>query len=606
MASSGQHQDIKLVTRAGPLVAIAVFSFFSNSLLLTVPLYMFQIFDRVVSSGSMATLGMLTLIAAFALAVQAAIDVVRGRILVRLGLAFERRLAKEVLLSLIGRSGRGHLATAQSLRDLQEVRSFFTGNALLTLLDAPWIPIYVCILFLFHPMFGLVGLLGSFLLLAIAALNNSLSGKGIKAVSNTSNKSFAQADNILRNAEVVRAMGMAGMLADRWQHAGDRSIIAYARAADWTALLGASAKEIRLFLQIAVMGVGVYLVLEKDVTSGVLMAASLLMARALAPVEAAISSWRSTTNAFAAYERLKETLGELRARPAPMVLPKPVGHLSIESVNYIAEGRDEPLLRNIQFQLKAGESLGIIGPSGSGKSTLCRMLVGIEHPTHGVVRIDGSDVTHWDPDRLGPHIGYLPQEVQLLAGTVRDNIARMRDDIPPEWVIEAAKRAGIHELILRLPSGYDTDIGDAGGVLSGGERQRLGLARALLGEPCLLVLDEPNAHLDPYGEDSLVKALAVAKRRGATSIIVSHRPSILKRVDKLLVLRAGSIELFGPAADVIGKLKSPMVGGAELQPLPPGSPAKPARPNMPRPQQPAIGIAQESNETSPLSVAEKR
>jgi len=551
-----------------------MFSFVSNLLMLTLPLYLFQLFDRVVTSHSIDTLVLLTLIALVALVAQALLDLVRGRILVRLGLAFERAIGRTVLLALMSRSGRGQPSSAQSLRDLQEVRTFFTGNNLVTLLDAPWIPVYVAVIYLFHPALGLIAAAGAALLLAIAALNSWLTGTAIKTAGEASARSFGEADGYLRNAEAARAMGMSSRLADRWHAGNDLSIAAFARATDSVGLLAVAAKAFRLFLQAAIMGVGIYLVLEKDATSGIVMAAAILMARALAPVEMAIATWRSTASARAAWRRLKSTLEDVASQAAPMPLPRPKGQLSVERANVMVPGRELPLLRNIGFTLEPGEVLGIIGPSGSGKSTLCRALVGLQPIMPGAVRLDGADLRHWDPDRLGEHIGYLPQDVQLLFGTVRENISRMRPDAPAEQVVAAAKRAGVHDMILRLPHGYDTHIGEGGGILSGGERQRIALARSLFGEPRLIVLDEPNAHLDMYGEDALVKATLQAKKNGATVVIVTHRPSILKRADKLLVLRNGAIEQFGPVSQVLNSLRGePLVKPAAV-PVP-GAPRAP-------------------------------
>jgi PrtD family type I secretion system ABC transporter len=568
----------------GPVLAVGAFSFFSNLLLLAVPLYVFQLFDRVVTSRNTDTLVMLTAITIFALVVQALIDIIRGRVMVRIGLGFERALSRDVLLALMRKSSRGSISSAQSLRDLQEVRSFFTGNALMTLLDAPWIPIYVAVIYLFHPALGLISLSGAAVLLAIAALNSGLTGPAIKRLSETSAASFNEADGYLRNAEAVRAMGMSKRIAARWQRGNVVSIVTFAGATDAAGILSTMAKGFRLFLQMAIMGAGIYLVLEKSATGGVVLAASMLMARALAPVEMAISTWRTISSARAAWDRLTQTLQEAGAESSPMPLPPPKGQVTVERANVLVPGVDSPLLRGIGFRLEPGEILGILGPSGSGKSTLCRVLVGLQPVVPGTVRLDGAELRNWDREQLGDFIGYLPQDVQLLAGSVRENIARMRSDPDAEEVVSAAVRAGAHDVILRLPNGYDTQIGEAGGVLSGGERQRIALARALFGRPKLIVLDEPNAHLDVFGEDALVKSMLDARAEGSTVVIVSHRPSILKRADKLLVLRNGMIEHFGATVEVMQRIR-----GAVSKPVEIGKEsAKPPLPAREQARQPRL------------------
>lgn len=568
----------------GPVLAVGAFSFFSNLLLLAVPLYVFQLFDRVVTSRNTDTLVMLTAITIFALVVQALIDIIRGRVMVRIGLGFERALSRDVLLALMRKSSRGSISSAQSLRDLQEVRSFFTGNALMTLLDAPWIPIYVAVIYLFHPALGLISLSGAAVLLAIAALNSGLTGPAIKRLSETSAASFNEADGYLRNAEAVRAMGMSKRIAARWQRGNVVSIVTFAGATDAAGILSTMAKGFRLFLQMAIMGAGIYLVLEKSATGGVVLAASMLMARALAPVEMAISTWRTISSARAAWDRLTQTLLEAGAESSPMPLPPPRGQVTVERANVLVPGVDSPLLRGIGFRLEPGEILGILGPSGSGKSTLCRVLVGLQPVVPGTVRLDGAELRNWDREQLGDFIGYLPQDVQLLAGSVRENIARMRSDPDAEEVVSAAVRAGAHDVILRLPNGYDTQIGEAGGVLSGGERQRIALARALFGRPKLIVLDEPNAHLDVFGEDALVKSMLDARAEGSTVVIVSHRPSILKRADKLLVLRNGMIEHFGATVEVMQRIR-----GAVSKPVEIGKEsAKPPLPAREQARQPRL------------------
>jgi ATP-binding cassette subfamily C exporter for protease/lipase/ATP-binding cassette subfamily C protein EexD len=543
-----------VVTRLKPYLFFAgLFSLAINLLLLAPPLYMLQVFDRVLSSRSNETLLLLTAGVAIALLTMAALDVIRAWLLAAGGVVLDRMLGPGVLEGLLSRAVRGEgSAYAAGLRDVHCLRSFFGGSGILALFDAPWLPVFLLIIFLFHPLMGVLALAGALLMLGLAFLNERLTRQPLERAQAEGRRAGGFIDASLRNAEVVGALGMLAAVTRRWSQLNEAALAAQAQAGASGATVSGLTKFARQLIQIAMLAAGAYLVVEQQVTAGVMIAATILLGRALAPVELLVAGWRSLVEARAAWRRL----GELLAAPAAGTgtdLPAPAGRLAAEQVVYGIRGAERPIIRGATFSLAPGEALGIIGPSASGKSTLARLAVGILKPLSGAVRLDGSDVAAWPRAGLGPSIGYLPQAVELFPGTVAANIARLGEP-DPAAVIRAAQAAHVHELILRLPKGYDTELGEGSQALSPGQRQRIALARALYGAPRLVVLDEPNASLDHEGDMALLQALRRLKEEGATVLIVAHRPSLLSGVDKLLVLREGAVDAFGPRAEIMARL----------------------------------------------------
>ncbi|WP_299619845.1 type I secretion system permease/ATPase [Pelagibius sp.] len=535
-------------------LSVGFFSFFINLLMLTGPLYMLQIYDRVLSSGSQHTLIMLTVVAVGMILTSALLELVRSRVLVRIGSRLDSSLSNQLFAGLLRqRLRQSESGQAQPLRDLETLRSFLTGNGLISFFDAPWTPLFLAIVFLFHPLLGLVALSGAVILFALAVISEFATRRPLQDASQDSAAAHGFTENTLRNAEVIEAMGMLPALQARWRSRHQGALAAQAKASDRGGLLTASAKFIRPVLQVAILGTGAYLALQQIITPGVMIAASIIMGRALAPVEGAIGHWRSFVLARGARVRLKDFLAKQPLPGSALPLPRPKGAVSVERLVAAPPGLDKPVLKGISFALDAGESLGIIGPSAAGKSTLARLLIGIWAPAAGHVRLDGADIAEWNHEQLGPFLGYLPQDVELFDGTIADNIARF-GNANPEKVVRAAERANVHEMILRLPHGYDTVIGQGGAALSGGQRQRVGLARALYDDPAFIVLDEPNSNLDGEGEDALRRAVADLKASGTTVVVIAHRPSVLAGMDKLLVLRNGLIEQFGPREEVMPKV----------------------------------------------------
>jgi len=533
---------------------LAVFSFFINILILTSPIYMMQVYDRVLASGKVETLVMLTLMAGLAVLVLGLLEMVRSKILARMGQWLERRLSPDLIGAGMRATMLGGAPSAQSLRDLAQVRGFLGGPGINTLFDAPWTPIFLAVIWLMHPYLGMLGLGSGILLFVLAVLNEYMSRKQLKESGTLAIANVQRADQAIRNADAFHAMGILPGFLVNWMSRNEKAMALQLTAADRNATIVGITKFVRIFVQILILALGAFLVIHGELTSGGMIAASILLGRALAPVEQAIGAWKGMVSGRDSYERLVRLFDRLPPLPKTMPLPTPKGRLTCEQVIYVPRGREKPVLNGVSFAIEPGEALGIIGPSAAGKSTLCKILVGSWQPTRGHARLDGADLFLWPPEQLGPHVGYLPQDVELYGGTVRDNIARLSPDPHPELVLEAAMTAGVHEVILRLPNGYETEIGESGSFLSGGQRQRVGLARALYGRPKLIVLDEPNASLDTEGEESLMSAMAQAKAWGATVIIVAHQPRILRPVDKLLLLRDGRSEMFGPRDEVMAKL----------------------------------------------------
>jgi ATP-binding cassette subfamily C protein/ATP-binding cassette subfamily C protein EexD len=532
---------------------VAVFSGVVNLLQLTVSLYMMQVFDRVLSTRSLDTLYYLTAIAVFALLVMAALDGLRGQVMQRLANWIEGKVAPEAFLRAIESQLRGRPYRMEALRDLAACRSWMGSPASLTLFDVPWVPIFLAVIFLLNPVLGWIALVGAALLFLLTLANEWATGKLLRQASTGAMASQRRAESIVRNAEVIDSMGMGPAVLQRWREGLSASLPQQDRAADRAALMLSITRFLRLAVQVAVLGVGAWLVLEQQITAGASIAASIIMGRALAPVEQMIGGWKQLVQARQGYRRLLAFLALPRLRPPGMALPEPTGQVAAERVTFGFPGQPVAIIKGVSFNLAAGESLAVIGPSAAGKTTLIRLMIGTLQPSAGTVRLDGADVFTWLREDFGRHVGYLPQDVELFDGTVLRNIARMADP-DPELAFEAARLAGCHEMILRLPQGYDTEIGDGGQHLSGGQRQLIGLARALYGAPKLVVLDEPNSNLDGDAEQALIRGIEALKRRGVTVVLVSHRPTLVQGVDKVLLMRDGAVEAFGPRAEVLKRL----------------------------------------------------
>jgi PrtD family type I secretion system ABC transporter len=535
-------------------VLAGLFSLGLNLLFLASPLYMLQVYDRVLSSGSKMTLLMLTLALGFTLLTLGLLDDARSKVLSRAGAKLDTDLAGLIFgaqLRAATQGGRG--ASAQGIRDFDQFRNFIAGNGIHALFDVPWLPIYVAVMFILHPALGAATICAAVLLFALALLNELITRAAIRKINTATTQSNHQMDGIMRNAEVVQAMGMGTAMRRHWQEQRAKTHALGILNGDRSSNIQSSIKFLRILLQSLMLGLGAYLVLQGSITAGAMYAGSLLLGRALAPVEQAVGVWRQWITARAAFASVNKLLEDFpRVEPA-MPLPRPTGKIVVDRLVLTAPGNDNPIIRGISFALGAGESLAIVGPSGAGKSTLVRALAGVWKPRSGKVRLDGADVATWDAEDRGQHIGYLPQDIELFGGTVRENIARF-GQADPQQIISAAQRASIHEMILRLSHGYETDIGEAGAVLSGGQRQRVGLARALFNDPAVLILDEPNSNLDSDGEAALGTLLVELKRQGRTIVVVSHRPNLLMLVDKIMILRDGNIEAFDTRQEILAKI----------------------------------------------------
>jgi PrtD family type I secretion system ABC transporter len=537
-------------------VILLIFSFAINLLVLVSPIYMMQVFDHVLSARSIDTLLMLTLITAVALGVLAVVDSLRGQLLARVGMWLDERLGPAVLGGALQVALRHEPTRAgQSLRDLSAVKNFLTGPTIAPLMDAPWAPVFILALFLLHPMLGVVGVIGGVVLFSLALMNELLTKKPLQNANLSIGRTHTRIEAALRNAEVIRSMGMMEGIVRLWRRDSADGRAATLSAGTRGAVVLGLSKYARLMVQTLILATGAWLVIHQEASAGAMFASSFLLGRALAPVENAIGTWKNWVSARVAYRRLNELLRSMPEREKGMEMPRPLGELLVERVTYVPPGAEAPSLRGVSFGIVPGTVLGIIGPSAAGKSTLARLIAGSWVPTAGNVRLDGADIQVWLDADGARHIGYLPQDIELFSGSVKDNIARLADADPTQ-VIEAAKLVGLHETIMRLPRGYDSEIGDGGLKLSGGQRQRLGLARALFGRPRLVVLDEPNASLDHEGEEALVRAIAHLKEQGTTVIVIAHRPSILGQADKLLVMRNGFVDAFGDRGEVIAKLNA--------------------------------------------------
>ena len=543
-------------------LSAAFFSLVINVLMLAPALFMLQVFDRVVSSRSTETLVMLFVLTLFALLCMAYLDAIRARLLARAAIRLEKLLGPRVLASMLRQSAHANRTLSlHGLRDVNALRAFLTGPGIIAIFDAPWVPLFIAIIFLFHPLLGAVALFGALLLLALTVLNEKLSRRSLEAMQTDARAAGRFVDQSLGNAEVVGALGMVGNVTQDWREKSDKVLQSQYEANQIGSFLSSTTRFLRQMLQVVMLAAGAWLTIEQHATTGVMIAATIILGRALAPVEALIAGWKSLVEARGAYDRLAKVLASESGAPDPMTLPPPKGALAVDNLVFGFRGQDLPIIRRVSFELAPGTSLAIVGPSAAGKSTLARLLVGVWHPNSGAVRLDGADIRSWPRERLGPYIGYLPQNVEIFGGTVSQNIARM-GEVDSEEVIKAATRANAHEMILALPQGYDTPVGEGGTLLSAGQRQRLALARALYGNPALVVLDEPNSNLDTAGEAALADAMRQLKAAGATLVVITHRLPLLSVVDKVMVLLHGAVEKFGTLADVLPRSSQAPVADA--------------------------------------------
>lgn len=533
---------------------VGAFSFVINLLQLTAPLYMLQVYDRVLNSRNEMTLLMLTILVVALFLVMAAIEFVRSRVLVRVGAAMEAKLNDRVFDAAFEATLRRGGNARQALTDLTQLRQFMTGNGPFVLFDAPWFPIYLAVIFLMHPLIGWFSVGAALILVALTAVTEMATQKPLAEANKYANEATNFAHNNLANAEVVEALGMLPALRDRWKKKHVQHLVLQAVASDRAGLISSVTKFVRVTSQSLILGLGAWLAIKNELSPGGMIVGSILMGRALAPIDQLIGNWKGFVQARLAYDRLGQLLAAFPARPPRMSLPAPKGEVVVEGVVLTPPGGTVPVLRGVSFAIPTGAIVGVIGPSGSGKSTLARALVGVWTPQAGKVRLDGADVSSWDKAELGRYLGYLPQDIELFDGTIAENIARF-GSIEAPLVVAAAQAAGVHEMILRFPQGYDTPIGPGGAVLSGGQRQRVGLARALYGDVRLIVLDEPNSNLDDVGEAALVQALLRLKAQGKTVVVITHRTSVLAAVDRLLVMRDGTVQVYGPRDEVLAALQ---------------------------------------------------
>lgn len=571
-----RENSLKTALKAckGSFLSVGFFSFFVNALMLVPSFYMLQVYGRVVTSGSIPTLVMLTLIMTILMGTMGSLEWVRSRIMVRLSTRLDILLSRDVYRASFKKAldSGGMDASAQPLNDLTGLRQFLTGNGLFAFFDTPWLPVYIGVMFLFHPWYGWFAIGCAIVLLMLAVVNEKLTGKAIADANKQNIAASLHTNKNLRNAEVIESMGMLETLMGRWGERQRQVLLLQSQASDKGGMVTSFSKTFRMLSQSLILGIGAYLAVKQEITPGLMIAGSILLGRALAPIDLMIGSWKGFISARSQYARLNEILDEQQAEPQRMSLPAPEGHVLVENLIVSAPGSKTPILKNISFAVPAGSVVGVIGPSASGKSTLARALLGVWAPQHGVVRLDGADINNWDKRELGPYVGYLPQDIELFEGSISENIARFRE-VEPDKVIQAAKAAGVHEMILQLPEGYDTVIGSDGVNLSGGQRQRVGLARAIYGSPRLIILDEPNSNLDEVGERALAMAIQQLKASGATVFIITHRTSILAQLDRLLVMSNGAIGLYGPRDKVMAELNKQQASAQKIAQVAPGQSA---------------------------------
>jgi PrtD family type I secretion system ABC transporter len=556
--SASVHSELGTVLAScrGAFIAIGLVSGLSNVLMLTGAMFMLEIYDRVLPSRSVPTLVGIAILAAGLYAAQGILDLIRSRVLVRIGSALDEEVSGRVFDTIlrlpmkVGKVSDG----LQPLRDLDSVRSFLSGLGPIALFDLPWLPLYIGVCYLLHPWLGYTALGGAIILIALTLFTEALTRRPTKAVSSfaVSRSERAQAGH--RNAEAIVAMGMVGRMVHRWAEANRQYMAGQWSASDVVGGLGAVSKVLRMMLQSAMLGVGAFLVIHQDATAGIIIAGSILAARALAPVDLAIAHWKAFAACRQSWQRLNKLLAMLPPEQKPMLLPAPREKLTAENASTAPPGSSKLVLHDVSFKLERGNGLGVIGPTGSGKSSLARLLVGVWQPVRGKIHLDGCTFDQWSSEVLGSHIGYVPQDVELLSGTVAQNIARFEPEADSKAVLAAAKAAGVHELIIELGEGYKTQVGERGEAISAGQAQRIALARALYRDPFLVVLDEPNSNLDAAGDEALTKAILGVRARGGIVVVIAHRPSAIAGVDLLLVLNQGRLQAFGPKDEILSKV----------------------------------------------------
>ena len=534
----------------------AFFSLFINLLMITPAIYMLQVYDRVLSSGSESTLLVITLLLVFLFVAMGLLEWMRSLILVRVSSKLETLLNSRLFTVSFKQAlySGGQNSNGQPLEDLTALRQFMTGNGLFAFFDMPWIPIYMAILFLFHPAIGWLAVATAIILVVFAIFNEKSTSKWLQRANVLAMQNRSILGKNLMNAEVVESMGMLGNLKGRWLEQVNKVLFLQSKASTNAGFWVSLSKVFRMTAQSLVLGLGAYLALQQEISPGIMIAGSILLGRALAPIDLLIGTWKGFIAARGQYTRLNELLKKVPQEEEPMQLPDPEGNILVENILVVPPGGKIPVVKGVNFAVEKGQLIGVIGPSGAGKSTLARALLGVWPIHSGKVRLDGADIAQWDREALGSFIGYLPQDVELFQGTISENIARF-GAVDPNKVIAAAMKADVHEFILRLPAGYDTVISGSGGVLSGGERQRIGLARALYGDVRLVVLDEPNSNLDDQGEQALMNALITLKSEQVTVLIISHRPSVLKVVDQIILMKEGVLVDYGTTANVLAKLQ---------------------------------------------------
>ncbi len=556
------------------LIAVCfAFAAAMSILALTVSFYMLEVYDRVLNSRSVSTLLLLTIIAFGGVAVYCALDALRLRLLIRIGMRVANQLTSQVLRSMIALSAQaGGSVARQGLRDIDTIRNFIGSPGLAALIDAPFLLVFLFVLFMLHWAYFILVLVGGGIIVGLAVLDQFLTSRTLTSSISVTIRAHQFAEDGLRNADLLEGMGISQTFVSRWRDQWVESLRLSLQSSDKDSIITFFSRSVRQWIQVCLLGTGALLVLKFHASGGVMIAASIIGGRALAPIETMVSTWKSVTAARMARDRVLEILRRAPKRDEGMPLGAPTGRISAERASYVPAGSRKPIVAGVTFALEPGDSCGVIGPSASGKSTLMRLMVGAWPCVSGLVRLDGADIYGWPRQELSAYIGYLPQDVELFGGSVRNNIARLQEG-DPEMVVDAAKLAGAHEMILQLPNGYDTDIGESGAKLSGGQRQRIGIARALYGDPRFVVLDEPNSNLDAAGEEALLVTLQELKRRNVTVIIVAHRPSVLAAVDKMLALRDGAVEAFGPRNDVIQRYTPQRAAGPRpLQAVAPATP----------------------------------
>ncbi|MCR9126381.1 MAG: type I secretion system permease/ATPase [Rhodobacteraceae bacterium] len=552
--------------------AVGVFSFFANMLMLTGPIYMLQVYDRVLGSRSEATLVALTLLVAFLYGIMGFMDYTRGRVMARVGARFQSRLDKRVFDAVIRKSALKPSENAQTgLADLESVQRLMASPVLMSVFDIPWTPVFLAGIMLFHPWLGLLAIFGGVILILITFLNQLFSRKPALEANIASHRATMMSDEIRTGSEMVQSMGMRGAAFERWVKARDKSLKQSIHASDVGGTFTSLTKTLRLFLQSAMLGLGAYLVLQNEVTPGAMIAASILMGRALAPIELAIGQWPLVQRANKGWDSLSELLSEVPVEQPRTALPRPQALLQVQSLTVVPPGERRASLRNVSFVVKPGQAVGVIGPSGAGKSTLARALTGVWRPAGGTIRLGGPSLDQYEADVLGQHVGYLPQDVELFEGTIAQNIAKLAEQPDAEKVVNAAKMADAHDMIVEFPDGYDRRIAQGGARLSGGEKQRIGLARAMYDDPVIVILDEPNSNLDNAGSTALNASIRRMKAEGKSVLIMAHRPAAIVECDTLLVLDNGTVAAFGPKEEVLrstvqnhGQIaRSPEMGGVQ-------------------------------------------